>query len=221
LNNQSPLPQHCHTSNIDGFRVDQKTGEIYGEYIANQYEPTPEIYEHPQTSVGFVQDQYLIDPDATTVIDDFAPSLIPEGVIDLDAARAKRGPKPKVFMNALAPFIQVAHAERMQWIDDFVYGACYTSGEVSGGTLNVSPMDVLRACMLPVITTESVRAIIRNRSFEPVSDRQARRIAKAAKFAVGGIDLYLSRNPEIMAILQYEVDFVASYRPDLGDDLVA
>ncbi|AZC94216.1 hypothetical protein [Pseudomonas chlororaphis] len=221
MNKKLPFSQCCHTSNIDGFRVDQATGEIYGEYITNQYDPAPEIYEHPQTSAGIAQDQYLIDPDANTVVDDFAPSLMPECVIDLDAVRAKRGPKPKVFVNVFAPIIQVAHAECMQWIDDFVYGACYTSGEVSNGTLNVSPTDVLRVCMLPLISTGTVRSAIRNRSFEPVSERQARRIAKVAKFAVGGVDLYLSRNPEVMAVLQYEVEFVASYRPELEDDLVA
>ena len=221
MNKQLPASQRCRTSNIDGFRVDQETGEIYGEYITTQYAPVPEVYELSQSSGGFAQDQYLIDPDTNTVIDDFAPSLMPKGVIDLDSVRAKRGPKPKVFVNVLASFIQVAHAESMQWVDDFVYGACYTSGEVSNGTLNVSPSDVLRVCMLPVISTETVRSVIRNRSFEPVSDRQARRIAKAAKFTIGGIDLYLSRNPEVVVVLQYEVDFIAAYRAQLMDDMTA
>jgi hypothetical protein len=135
--------------------------------------------------------------------------------------RSKRGPKPKVFVNVLAPFIQVANAEGMQWLDDIVYGACYTSGEVSNGTLNVSPSDVLRVCMLQVISTETVRSVIRTRSFEPVSERQARRIAKAAKFAVGGVDLYLPRNPEAMAVLQFEFDFIAAYRAQLVEDMTA
>lgn len=220
MNNQLPIFQCCHTCNIDGFRVDQETGEIYGEYITTQYAPAPEVYELAQSS-AVAQNQYLIDPDAHTAVDDFAPSLMPEDVIDLDAARAKRGPKPKIFVNFLALFIQVAHAEGVQWVDDFVYGACYTSGEVSSGTLNVSPSDVLRVCMLPVISTETVRSIIRTRSFEPVSDRQARRIAKVAKFAIGGIDLYLSRSPRILDAIQYEVDFISSYRAPLVDDLVA
>ncbi|WP_085747816.1 hypothetical protein [Pseudomonas sp. R45(2017)] len=37
MSNQTPLSQQCHTRNINGFRVDQETGEIYGEYIVNQY----------------------------------------------------------------------------------------------------------------------------------------------------------------------------------------
>lgn len=36
MSNQQ-LPQQCHTSNLNGFRVDQETGEIYGEYLTNQY----------------------------------------------------------------------------------------------------------------------------------------------------------------------------------------
>ena len=75
--------------------------------------------------------------------------------------------------------------------------------------------------MLPVISTETVRSIIRNRSFESISESQARRIANAAKFAVGGIDLYLSRNPEVMDALRYEVDFIASYRASLVEDMTA
>lgn len=219
--NQSPFSQQCHTSNINGFRVDQATGEIYGEYITIPYTPEPEVYEPPLCSEGAPQNHYLIDPDATTTVDDFASSIMPVGVIDLDSARAKRGPKPKVFVNALAPYIQVAHSEGMQWVDDFIYGACYTSGGSSNGTLNVSPTDVLRVCMLPVISTEAVRSIIHNRSFEPISESQARRIANAAKFAIGGIDLYLSRNPDVMKVLRYEVDFIASYKASLVEDMTA
>lgn len=221
MDKKLPISSRCHTSNINGFRVDQVTGEIYGEYITTQYTPTQEVYEAPQFFEDIAQVQYLIDPEATTVIDDFSPSMIPKGVIDLDAVRAKRGPKPKVFQNALAPFIQLAHAENMRWVDDFVYGACYTSGGSSNGTLNVSPSDVLRVCMLPVISTEGVRSVIRNRSFEPISESQARRVANAAKFAIGGIDLYLSRKPEVMEILRYEVDFIASYGDSLMEDMTA
>lgn len=221
MSNPLHLPQQCHTSNINGFRVDQDTGEIYGEYIATQYTPEPEVYELPQASINGVQERYLADPDSHVVVGDFSPSATPVGVIDLDAVRAKRGPKPKVSVNTLAPYIQVAHAEGMYWVDDFVYGACYTSGEVSNGTLNVSPSDVLRVCMLPIISTETVRSVIRTCSFEPVSDRQARRIAKVATFAIGGIDLYLSRNPRIMGALQYEVDFIASYRASFMEDMTA
>lgn len=221
MSNQTSLSKQCHTSNINGFRVDQTTGEIYGEFIATQYAPEPADYELPLPSTDGAQEQYLLDPDSHVVVGDFEPSVIPVGTIDLDAVRAKRGPKPKVFVNTLAPYIQVAHTEGMQWVDDFVYGACYTSGEVSNGTLNVSPSDVLRVCMLPIVSTEAVRSVIRTRSFEPVSDRQARRIAKVATFAIGGIDLYLSRNPRIMDALHYEVDFVASYRASLVEDLAA
>lgn len=221
MSKRLPLSQRFRTSKIDGFRVDQETGEIYGEYITIKYTPTKDAYEPPQPAIDGILERYLIDPDSHVVIGDFQPSVIPVGVIDLDAVRAKRGPRPNVFVNALAPLIQVAHAESMGWVDDFVYGACYTSGGASNGTLNVSPTDVLRVCMLPMISTETVRSVIRNRCFEPVSESQARRIANAAKFAIGGIDLYLSRKHEVMEILWYEVDFIASYRASLVGELTA
>ncbi|SDO27622.1 hypothetical protein SAMN04489798_2528 [Pseudomonas arsenicoxydans] len=37
MNNQSLLSHQCRTTNINGFRVDQATGEVYGEYIITQY----------------------------------------------------------------------------------------------------------------------------------------------------------------------------------------
>lgn len=40
MSNQLHLSKQCHTSNIDGFQVDQETGEIYGEYITNPYSVT-------------------------------------------------------------------------------------------------------------------------------------------------------------------------------------
>jgi hypothetical protein len=206
------LSLRCHTRIVDGFRVDQETGEIYGEYITTPYSPAHEDYEPARAAFGNTRDVYLADPNCHIVEGDFKPSSLPAGIIDLDAARAKLGRKPNEFINTLATYVQVAHAEEMQWLDDYVYGACYVSGDVSNGTLNVSPSDVLRVCMLPVISTQAVKAVIRTRSFNPISDRQARRIAKVAKFAIGGIDLYLSRNPETMVILQYEIDFITAYR---------
>ncbi|ROM46083.1 hypothetical protein BK648_15655 [Pseudomonas poae] len=206
---------------VDATVINKSTGEILGEYTKNEYVPTTDVYEIPQPTASSIQTRFQIDPAAYVVVGDFAPSALPVDVVDLDAVRAKRGPKPKVFLNVLAPFIQVAHAEEMQWLDDFVYGACYTSGETSNGTLNVSPSDVRRVCMLPVISTETVRSVIRTRSFEPVSERQARRIAKAAKFAVGGIHLYLSRNVKVMERLKYEVDFIDAYYGSDADEMSA
>lgn len=40
MDNQSLLPQQCHTCNISGFRVDKETGEVYGEYVITQYAAT-------------------------------------------------------------------------------------------------------------------------------------------------------------------------------------
>ena len=211
----SPL---CHTYTVEGLRVDQETGEIYGEYIVSPYAPLPDEYENPRAYTRDARELYLVDPNSHAVAGDFNANVLPAGVIDLDIVRAKIGRKPNEFINVLAPFVQIAHAEGVQWLDDFIYGACYVSGDVSNGTLNVSPSDVLRVCMLPVISTQAVKAVIRTRDFNPVSDRQARRISKVSTFAMGGIDLYLSRHPDVMEHLQYEVDFITSYRnPDVKD----
>lgn len=76
--------------------------------------------------------------------------------------KAKRGPKSKAFVNALHRHLQVAVAEEMQWIDDYVHGACATVAKVHNGVFRVSPSDVIRVCLISIITTDSVQSIILN-----------------------------------------------------------
>jgi hypothetical protein len=163
---------------IDGIVTDKATGEIFGQYTNTAYIPKaqnaqyPEYRKKPRRSITLPN---VVDaPDVTP----FAEPGEKNGVVDLDEFRSKRGPKPKVFVNGIASLVQMAIADQQPWVDDFVYGACHTTGDVSNGTLNVSPSDVVRVCALSVISTATVKAIIRNHAFEPVSDRQARRIAQ-------------------------------------------
>lgn len=203
---------------VDGLVVDPATGEIIGHDDKPSIYATSDDYEAPQANPfrarvtqtnGFHLDPFEVDrewPDTGEVISENL-------AIELVQAGAKRGPKPKIFANPLARHIQIAHGDNMPWVDDYVYGACSVVGGVSNGKLNVSPGDVLRVCMLEAISTESVQAAIRNHDLVSVSPRQAQRIAQVARFAVGGIALYLERNPQVREALAFEVDFAASYVP--------
>lgn len=203
------------TTNIDGLVVDRATGEVIGSYTTHNLVLPPYDYHQPHITQA-EHSSYELD-EATDVgsidlehIETQAESL-PEGIIDLDAQRSKRGPKPKVMYNPQASHFKVAHAEHHGWVDDYVHGACMTVGGVTNGKMNVSPSHVLRACMLDEISTEVVKKVIRLRELRTMSDQQARRICQCARFAIEGMELYLERNPTVQAHLQWEVDFMNSY----------
>ncbi|MEE4224825.1 hypothetical protein [Pseudomonas viridiflava] len=125
--------------------------------------------------------------------------------------KPKRGPKPKTFSNGLHRHLQVAVAEDMHWFDDYVHGACATVAKAHNGVFRVSPSDVLRVCLIPVISTESVQSIVLNHELTPVSADHARRIAQTARFALGGMALFLEDNPDLYDVLEAEVSFILSY----------
>lgn len=97
------------------------------------------------------------------------------------------------------------------WMDDIIMGACYTSAGISKGKLNVTPALVKAAIFLPAISTDSCLNIY---SLEPISLRTAQRVAKAARFALEGIEMYIQRQreDEVMKVSwQMEKEFLTSY----------
>lgn len=209
------------THNIDGFIVDPATGQVLGSYTTHSLAPSPYDYPLPQVcKTSAVYLNFELDPAPRPDVTEAQVEGLPDGVIDLDAQRAKRGPKPKVKSNRIASLLKVAHAEHRGWIDDFVFGGCATVGLVSNGKLNVSPSHVLRACLLGEISVEVVKRVIRLEGLRTISDQQARRVCQCARLAIGGMELYLERNPTALQQLQYEVDFAESYYANRADVLL-
>ena len=200
----------------DGLVIDTNTGEIIGYDSKPLVHAAPYDYKVPQANPFRARiaqaDGFHLAP-IESGLSSTGESISENKATEPVQAGAKRGPKPKVFVNQLAQHIQVAHAESMPWVDDYVYGACSVVGDVSNGKLNVSPGDVVRVCMLETISTKGVQAIIRNHDLVSISERQAQRIAKVVRFALEGMALYLERNLETMKALAFEVDFAASYTP--------
>lgn len=208
------------THNIDGFIVDPATGQVLGSYTTHSLALAP--YDYPLHQVCKTSAVYLnfeLNPAPRSDVTEAQVEGLPDGVIDLDAQRAKRGPKPKVKSNRIASLLKVAHGEHRGWMDDFVFGGCATVGLVSNGKLNVSPSHVLRACLLDEISVEVVKRVIRLEGLRTISDQQARRICQCVRLAIGGMELYLERNPTVLQQLQYEVDFAESYYADSADVL--
>ncbi|AZF16925.1 hypothetical protein [Pseudomonas sp. R3-18-08] len=210
------------THNIDGFIVDPATGQVLGSYTTHSLALAPAPYDYPSPQACKTSAVYLnfeLDPAPRSDVTEAQVEGLPDGVIDLDAQRAKRGPKPKVKSNRIASLLKVAHTEHRGWMDDFVFGGCATVGLVSNGKLNVSPSHVLRTCLLDEISVEVVKRVIRLEGLRTISDQQARRVCQCARLAIGGMELYLERNPNVLQQLQYEVDFAESYDADSADVL--
>lgn len=208
------------THNIDGLSVDPVTGEVMGRYTAQAFDPAP--YDYPLPQVGKTSSaiaHYELDPAPRPDVTEVEVEGLPEGVIDLDAQRSKRGPKPKVKSNKIASLLKVAHAEKRGWVDDYVYGSCYVAAGDSKDKLNVKPTHVLRACLLNEISVEVVKRVIRLDGLRTMSDQQARRICQCARLAIGGMELHLERNPTVRQQLQFEVDFADSYHDGSTDIL--
>jgi hypothetical protein len=214
-----PALSKLSTATVDSFVIDKTTGEMLGCYTTLDLVPTPYDYELPLVcKAQTVHSHYELDPAPCTDITDSEAERLPDGVADLDAQRSKRGPKPKVTPNPYASLIKVANAECHRWVDDYVHGACMTVGGVNNGKMNASPSHVLLTCMLDQISTEIVKSVIRLKGLRTMSDQQARRICQCARFAIGGMELYLERNPTVHQQLQWEVDFANSYRQGNGAD---
>nr|WP_319527636.1 hypothetical protein [Pseudomonas laurentiana] len=210
-----PALANLRTTNVDSFVVDKTTGEVLASYTTHDLVPTPYDYEQPQIGkTKAIQPSYELDPAPRPSIIEAEAERLPDGVVDLDAQRSKRGPKPKVTSNPHASHFKAAHAERLCWVDDYVYGACMTVGKDSNGKMNVSPSHVLRACMLDEISTEIVKSVIRLEGLRTMSDQQARRVCQCARFAIDGMEFYLESNPTVRQQLQFEVDFADSYHQD-------
>jgi hypothetical protein len=208
------------THNIDGFIVDPATGQVLGSYTTHAIVPV--LYDYPLPQVGKTSAAYTsfeLDPAPRPDTTEVEVEGLPDGVIDLDAQRSKRGPKPKVKSNKIASLLKVAHAEKREWVDDYVYGSCYVAAGDSNDKLNVKPTHVLRACLLDEISVEVVKRVIRLDGLRTMSDQQARRICQCARFAIGGMELHLERNPTVRQQLQFEVDFADSYHDGSTDIL--
>ncbi|HEF4758054.1 TPA: hypothetical protein SAN82_000438 [Pseudomonas putida] len=209
------------THNIDGFIVDPATGQVLGSYTTHALAPVAYDYPLP-TQIAKTSAVYLsfeLDPAPRPDVSEVEVDGLPDGVIDLDAQRSKRGPKPKVKANQIASLLKVAHAEHRGWVDDYVYGSCYVAAGDSNDKLNVKPPHVLRACLLDEISVEVVKRVIRLDGLRTMSDQQARRICQCARLAIGGMEFYLERNPTVRQQLQFEVDFANSYHQDNSDFL--
>lgn len=95
--------------------------------------------------------------------------------------------------NPLANFILLLSSDRPRWLDDLLYGAAAVATGASRGRLNVRPGAVLSALCMD--TVEAARLEGMGHSL-----RSAQSIAKAARYALDGIQFYLDKNPGALLV---------------------
>ncbi|SFI62618.1 hypothetical protein SAMN05216206_2581 [Pseudomonas guineae] len=128
----------------------------------------------------------------------YAPDETPSATPSTDRP-AKRGRPAGAITstpNPLYALISEAADLGLPWLEDIVYGACVTSGGVSNGKMNCCPRHVLRTLTRPSISIETVGFGL------GCSLRAKQRTAQVARHALGGIELYLERNPEVRSRLE-------------------
>ena len=200
---------------IDGCRVDKSTGEIYGYFSHGPFLGSDEIYDSAQISLQTASNGWLLDPHSADKDVSLRQGMPDEEDDEIDIpSKSGAGRKPRVVVNELARHIQVAHEAKSYWLDDYVYGACYVCTGASNGKLNVSPSDVRRVAMMPIISTQIVRNAVRNHNLKRLSKRQAQRLVKCAKWLLDGIAMHLSRDLEALSRLEnglYELELDAEF----------
>ena len=137
---------------------------------------------------------------------------------------SKRGRKPKTTDNILVSewliqnrwmnSLNVSTKQQLPaFVDDAVWAAITIVAGVSNGKVNVSPKLVMKSLMLKDISSSEVKRL--EVGYE-MSDRQARRLAQTARFALSGIRYRIQEyennlSEEVKMNWKLEKQFVADY----------
>lgn len=201
------LAQHYVTNTLETSVVDAKTRKAkecpYLRWESKCRADTVALQEAvkactltttPETSANVCMDS--VEPETTEI----QPS----------ATGAKRGPKPKVKQNPLHAYMTIIYEGDYDWFDDICYGAMNVKecGRSKTGEYNCSFHLMNRALFLPVISTEIIRQFVSLKTGGPVSQRTSEYVAAAARTALGGIEHFLIRNPDVWAEIKevYEIE---------------
>lgn len=205
-------PASSRTCITHKYRVDQKTGEIYGEFVTTPFVWIDEQYRDGIPCLPRIhkQNPHLMDVHNSdnVVYVAFRPALAePVKTVDTLSTSPKRGPKPKVRLNQYAAIIKVAVAENAHWIEDAVMAGMYIAVESSNGKLNIRPGYVRKVLTMAVISTEAISCspAFRNHDLEPVSGRYARYLAAAGRVALCNVERYLDTRPAVLQRLEAKV----------------
>jgi hypothetical protein len=199
------------TANVENYRVNKVSGEIYGEYITAPFAPEPIPIQQqcgiPSATYNPCQHLHLTTVNNSEVGSAPPASAQPITTVAVSYTKPRRGPKPKVRLNPNAAIIKVAIAERTHWIEQAVMAGLYIAVGSNNGKLNIRPGYVRKVLTMPVISTDTIALdpAFRNHDFEPVSDRYVRYLAAAGRVALGCIERHLGDHPDEQQRLETKV----------------
>lgn len=199
--------------------TDVTTGEL--TEVTRTYSSTPftapdDSYQNLATAQEPVQPHWSPEhtKDALRLLEAANDSSeAPQKAIEhLPERKDNRGRKRSSYFNTIALHVMLADLQGNEdqsdslppqnWVEDYIMGACYVVAGASKGILNVSPRHVYGACKMEMISTETIMTAAN------VEDRQARRIAQCARYALKGMQMHLNRHPALMRALSTEVEFI-------------
>lgn len=196
---------------------DSVTAEYYGTYIKIPYSPDPTEYTRSTPTAETVHWHIAKDGSPVPPHEDITDvsclgsviELTPPQPIDRAQQSTRLGRRPQSIDNPFgAALCIIRHEQRnASWLDDIALGAVHTGPGVINGKYSVALADVKKLLLMPELSVATAADCLLNHDRQPMSTRQLQRVVKAARVALGGIALYLERNPEILRAIDTTVDF--------------
>lgn len=196
---------------------DSVTAEYYGTYLKIPFSREPDEYKQSIPSAFKVYSHIAEDGSPLPPDDDITDANSLGSIIELCLPQpidqtqqpTKLGRRPQVIDNPFsAALCIIKHEQRnASWLDDVALGAVHTGPGVINGKHSVALADVKRLLLMPELSVATAAHCLFNHDRQPMSTRQLQRVVEAARVALGGIALYLERNPEILRAIDTTVDF--------------
>ncbi|MCX2889833.1 helix-turn-helix domain containing protein [Pseudomonas sp. DCB_BI] len=204
---------HHHLIHVDGLVVDTVTGEILG------YDAKPSIYQGlydcmqaaPQKPKGLNSRHHVVDYNDGSPVP--TNETIPNDDRFIVSASAEKksnaGAKQRVVKNPFYALLDIAKFEKVKlpFVDGYIHGAIHIGPGIINGRYSVAASDVRQVLHQPLISRDVAVGFLRNHESGVMSKTQADRVVLAARIALGGIALYLERNPDVLATFDLTVDF--------------
>ncbi|EJM25760.1 hypothetical protein [Pseudomonas sp. GM25] len=215
------LTKLCRTYIVDGFRTDKDTGEIYGKFVALQYQSCSEKYTAATLKPPSARRRWG-QPTVITKIDnvvhvDFSTS--DNNSIGQDDTVPQRNPKGagRRSVSTVNPISHLAiellttdlGKPHPLWLDNIIFGSCLRAAGQSQNVCNVAMNEVVGTLYLHEFKVETLVT-------QGTSLRKAQRIIKAARHASHGINNYLRRRPKLLKLYEdaAAVEATVAYSPD-------
>lgn len=217
------------TTTIDDFVVVKGTGQVLGRYNRSPYQSQPAHYEVGKAKIRSTTSRYVVSDNGSPspLIDDECSSnaraeVIPFPALPVSNAKSNAGSKQRAVQNPFYILFELATFEnvKLPWLSNYVHGAIHVGPGIINGRYSVSASDIIRLLHLPVISRDTAMKVLVNHEGDTMSKTQVDRVVQAVRVALGGIALYLERNPDVLCNFDLSVDHDLFWQQRKEVDLV-